>query len=534
MGLTLILAIPTPDVSIYLHHEEQTMQHIKLKLAAAITAALLSTNAMADTWEVTQTTTPGSSTTITQDDAVASSGIASVQAMNATNSATAKIKGTQTAAMAGNTLLLKQTGSTADSTQAANYAKAGTIGDTTGTTTALTQKYTGTATIDLEQKTGDLSGVGNLQAVNAADAATVTSLTQNVGAVAGTPASAGTAVTLTQTTSGANTQAINNINATTALVTATQDVAPGSKLTLTQGGASTGTQAANRAVAASVTGTLTQNVKVGTAIASEAALTQTTTAAGTQALNMASVGTVSTGGSSVQSVKGQVTMKQGDTAKAGDGSLQAGNYLKVTGTTTAGVASATQNFGDGTADLDLQQKLSSAGTVQAGNIIDMGAAEGALTQGTQHIANTDKKLSLTQTGATSKGIQAGNLAKASSGTGSTTKIDQDIATGAAAVDIQQVGGTNAIQAGNLIDTRVGVGATTATQAITTTETLNLAQNGATTSLQAGNAVLLGGTGGGTVSQNGTVTNLALNQGTATTGGGVTGSFQAVNYVGDAL
>ena len=143
------------------------MQHMKLKLAAAVTAALLSTTAMADSWTITQDTKPGSNTTVTQNGATSTG---SVQAMNAINGV-ANAAGTQTAAMTTKTLTLKQEGTTTGSTQAANYVKGTNIG--TDASTALTQQHTGTAadaSITLTQN--PTTGTGNTQAVNTAQGTT--------------------------------------------------------------------------------------------------------------------------------------------------------------------------------------------------------------------------------------------------------------------------------------------------------------------------------------------------------------------------
>lgn len=504
MGLTLILAIPTPDVSIYLHHEEQTMQHMKLKLAAAVTAALLSTNVLADSWAVTQTTdinAASAETTVSQTKATASS----VQGLNTVNFATS---GGNTTAVSGTqditptaALTLQQTDANASSTQAGNYASAATIGSTTsGSETNLTQKFTGTAAVNLKQDTA-LTSTGNTQGMNVAKAGSIDDLRQELGASAGGQAST---VTLTQNAAGSNTQAANVIDATTTITKATQYVKPGTQLILNQGGTSTGYQAANYAKATTLTGTaaLTQTVDDGSHT-NGTAVTQTTTgAAATQGLNMALIsGTGS--GKVTQNVKGKVAMGQGVAAEVGSpevtaitvgaGSIQAGNYIKADAA-GASLTSPVQNFGDDSDTVALTQNNGGSGTTQAGNMIDMNASTATLASPDQNLENGAKNITLTQISTTAGSIQAGNLIKTSSSTGAVN---------------------------------------TATQDISTTGTLTLNQNqGAVTSLQSGNAVVVKGTGGGSIAQNGIATTLSMVQGA--TDKTTTGSFQAVNYVGSAL
>ena len=487
------------------------MQHMKLKLAAAVTAALLSTTAMADSWTITQDAIPTgdatNGTTITQ---TTTSG-GSVQSMNAVNlGGDTTEKGKQiVGGTATNKLTFSQEGVASNSIQAANYANAGTIG-ATGTGNTLTQGYGGTNELILNQTTtaGTPAG-GNTQAFNAVKTTgatgSVTSLIQSVGkTTAGTPdvTTNATKVTLDQNAASSNTQAVNAILDTASIVEATQDISPSVKLELKQR-QGTGTQAANFAQADS-SAKLTQTVKAG----SEATnVTQTSTGKATQALNMAKVKAVTGADGVTQNVKGATTLGQGTAAIAdpvtpavpvGNGSVQAGNYLQNASTSSGAISKVTQKFGDTTHDVGLTQ-YSSGGdetngkTIQAGNYIDMGSSTGALTEGVQKIENGIKAIALQQTGSSGGATQAGNLLKTSSG-----------ATGAAAID----------------------------QTISTTNTLTLSQSATGTALQAGNAVLVKGTGGGTATQNGTMTTLAMTQGN--TGVTTSGSFQAINYVGSEL
>ena len=77
------------------------MQHKQMTLAAAIAAALMMMNtAQADTWEITQGAVITTDTTVTQNDSTAGA----KQAINAINSSTDTVKGTQTVSMGTSTL----------------------------------------------------------------------------------------------------------------------------------------------------------------------------------------------------------------------------------------------------------------------------------------------------------------------------------------------------------------------------------------------------------------------------------------------
>ena len=454
------------------------MQHMKLKLAATVTAALLSTTAMADSWVVTQETKLGTDTTVTQDAAGTST-----QALNAVNTETgiatgAFITGTQTATPAtGKDFTLTQTNGTAGSTQAANSAKAAKIDPTAGGV-KFTQTYGGDKDILLNQ-TSALTGASNKQAFNAAEGGDINGLQQDVGAGAKN-------VTLTQSNAVNNTQSVNTVIGAETLGGTIQEVLPTVKLELQQT-AGTGTQAANNVVATSIDGALTQTVTAGSA--ATLVNQKTTGASATQALNMTTVGTGSA--AITQNVNGVTTMTQGATGAApGASNVQAGNYVKSSGVATS-ISSLDQNFGSTDKAVSLTQTEAVTGTAQAGNMIDMASTTGALTSATQDIDTGNAAIGLSQTGSASGSTQAGNLIKTSSGA-------------AAAV-------------------------TSAPQTITTTGTLTMAQSSTNTALQAGNAIITQvANGGGAANQLVDVGTLTQSQ-TSTTG-----SFQAENYLGEAL
>lgn len=424
------------------------MQHMKLKLAAAVTAALLSGTAMADAWTITQGATAGSTTTITQED-----GSDAIQGMNVVNSGTAEVKGSQTSTSVGK-LTLEQKGTTATSTQAANYLNVKTIDEVAGTPsgTAFEQEHLGTAAIELKQGAGS----GNTQGVNVAKANSITNLKQTADTVTAT-------VALEQTSGGTNVQAINSAEATAAgnplaggaIGTLEQSAATAVTGTtvLKQESTGTNTQAVNRAVAATTIGTLTQTSgKDG--VGNQ--LTQTS-GGGTQALNMAIASHVTT--SSSQTAKGGANMKQGVTAAGTDAALttastQAGNYLKAT---SGVIETATQNLSTGDiADVvSLTQKAAFSGSIQAGNLIDVSASGAGLNSGTQNLGKSGSTadMTLSQTGASASSLQAGNavLTGANTATATGGSTLGQTAHGFA-LAMTQTGSNNSFQAVNYLGT----------------------------------------------------------------------------------
>ena len=365
--------------------------HIKLKLAAAVTAALLSTNAMADSWDVTQGTTVGHDTEVKQNGASAGA----LQALNAVSSTTATVKGTQTVDMGANKLTLTQGGTTGTSTQAANYIATPTLDTTTlatNTTANVTQKSAGTGAIELNQK--DTAAVAASGSTPAVDAATLGAQnTQAFNMVKGKTVdkleqlvtSGSTAINLNQeTTTGSsdatpsankNTQTLNNVeaNVTDAEVKAvTQKASTGSGSTtgiaLSQKGAGIKqVQAVTRISGAKITGTVNQDIQ------------------------------------------GILKLTQGGTATVGAGSVQAGNYVVSTGA----ISGVRQTIGATSADknVTLEQNYSNGNdtngaVIQAGNLIDTSVTGSSLATTTQNMY-TGGTMTLAQT-STGKALQAGN------------------------------------------------------------------------------------------------------------------------------
>ena len=398
----------------------------KTLIAATISLAFSSNMALADSWTITQTTTPGNNVTMVQNGNTSNS----VQATNATNSTTLKaLAGSkQTLNMSGSSLTLNQKGSTTNSTQAANYLNADELGDSSGT---VTQELLGTTAVTLNQKdvSGSL-GASNLQAINAATAVTITDLTQTAS---------GTNIKLDQNTANANTQAVNSATATGTMVKTTQSATASTGFELDQAGAGNNVQAINKiAASASGLGAVSQTVTGGSAITT---LNQEGLGSSTQAMNM------TTGGDQDstfnQIVTGSTTLTQGDGSSAvGNGSVQAGNYLNSTGT----VSSATQNFGSGSDDLTLLQRKSGSGTVQAGNL--MKAVN--LTGGTQAIS-TSGTLSLRQEDTTAGALQAGNAFIINSGTNPVGGSVTQTAT-VGTLNITQSNAAGSFQAANYVGT----------------------------------------------------------------------------------
>ncbi len=357
------------------------MKHVKLTLATAVTFALMGATAHADSWDLTQTATLGADTTLTQTD----SSNGSVQALNAINmGATSTINSgsSQTSAMGANGLILNQDGTTENSTQAANYAVAATIGDAIDT---FEQLHTDTGSVTLNQS-GTGSG-GNTQALNHAAATNLVDLTQT--------ANTASSIDLTQNTgTDNNIQAVNNAEGAVLGGIVTQDVIPSGSLSLDQQGAGSNTQAANRMEATGSTiDDVTQTVESPTV-----QFSQTTSGTGLQAGNMVSAADVTF---LDQSLSGDdINMTQN---KAGAGSIQAGNYLITTGV----VADVSQIMGDSNDDaVYLEQTSSGKGTIQAGNLLDASDV-GADVNAIQGILTGSATLTMNQD-STTLALQAGN------------------------------------------------------------------------------------------------------------------------------
>ena len=200
------------------------------------------------------------------------------------------------------------------------------------------------------------------------------------------------------------------------LTEATQTTAPTGTLSLSQSGTGANTQAANRADGGSnAIGTLRQ--------------TTTNTVAGTmnqdggtgkktQALNMANGAGVTT--STTQTTTGELAMNQGSTTAVADDSQQAANLLKSTGTGNVELATQTLGAVGAAKDFTLAQvKTGTAGTVQAGNLIDMSEATGAgaLTASDQKVITTGTLILAQNASTVTNGIQAGNAILTGANTG---------------------------------------------------------------------------------------------------------------------
>ena len=392
--------------------------------------------ATGDVGSATQTANAGTTASLEQ------SGSTNLQAINTVETDAAATTVGQTASPGSGMLSLTQTGS--NGTQAANRVKAASIA------TSVTQTANAGTTASLEQ-----SGSTNLQAINTVEttgtAAAVTtvgqtaspsgamSLTQsngssstqaanrvkatgNVGSA--TQTAKPTSVSLTQSSSGTNNlQAINTLDAASA-TSVTQEAATtttGDTVLTQSGSAGTGNvQAANRtAITGAVATTLGQTAgKVG-----QASKLYQSGGGGKQALNMAEVGSAAAVN---QTAYGVATLDQGYTANFASAvaSTQAGNALKA----TTGDVKATQKFNfDNTNGIDLKQRRAVAGSVQAGNLIDVTASSTSLSDGKQYLGNTDNAttaLALSQTGTSTKAIQAGNAVISSGSNGSSNTLTQ--------------------------------------------------------------------------------------------------------------
>ena len=401
------------------------MKNLKLSFAVAI--ALSSGSVMADSWGITQQTTPSSATTMTQN---GSTSDGSIQAMNVINGATstgAFISATQTGTLGANALILDQAGTTTASTQAVNYLKTNDVGVSSK---GSSQLYNGSAAITLNQNAAALKN-NNLQAVNVLEATTITNAAQNIGASA-------TTIQMNQSTSGANIQAINNSRATTDIKRLIQGASVATDFDLNQAGTGAQIQALNRAVGGSnALGIVSQVVEAPSTNA-----TQLGTGVSTQALNT----TTGAGANNVkQSAIGTLTMVQGGAAAVGNGSIQAGNHFKSTG---AGVVTTIdQDLGSGANAISMTQNRSDTGTVQAGNMIDMKSSTGSITGGDQDITTTGN-FTLAQNN-TGSALQAGNaIVTDSTGANIGGTAIQKVAVGT--LSMTQTDATDSIQAANYL------------------------------------------------------------------------------------
>lgn len=191
----------------------------KLSLAAAVAAALLSSQAMADAWTLTQevtASTDSATVSLLQSEVAGSDGnddtatSGSQQSMNTINLSEATLDGSsQTVNLGSNAVSLTQDSATTNSGQFLNNATAATITD-------LTQTATAVGNIGLNQNGG--VGSGNTQAVNQATAATaITSLKQSFGSATNTTFAA------KQEGADKNTQAGNLVNVGGSVTAATTD-----------------------------------------------------------------------------------------------------------------------------------------------------------------------------------------------------------------------------------------------------------------------------------------------------------------------
>lgn len=493
----------------------------KISLAAAVSAALFSSAAMADSWTITQDVNPVTNR-VTALQQGATNG--SVQALNAMNSTGATFLGgsRQTVTFVDNTtneFTQQSSGNATDgSTQAANFARA----DTLGSGTAFTQNQAGAADVELNQ---NADTTNSTQGVNVAEVDTAaTNLQQN--------AITATNITATQnSTAGSNVQAINAAKAVTAatptMTLVDQNVTVTTALTLDQRNTGTGnTQAANYLNnAGNAVGTLTQDT-IGDSIVVQ----QDAGGSNNQAVNMA-IGAAMTDVDQVITASGTaIGFTQGGTTAIGDNNLQAGNYVS----STAAVADVAQTLGDGTDDVVTFTQTNTANGVnekQVGNLLDLtgGTASAVLIDQNLNAATVD----MNQDVPSSNGaFQVGNMIDASdvaavaatgaAGTQDVTvtalDMDQDDSAAAATTGHHQV--ANLIDASNASST---VGTTNAFVQTLSATTVTMLQDDVTTSLQAGNAVLTGGDG--QVDQDAGFTSLTLTQ-TDTNA-----SFQALNYAG---
>jgi len=354
--------------------------------------------------------------------------------------------------------------------QAVNYAKA-----TTSVGGTLTQSVA-TAGITLDQSA---TGMGNLQAVNAVDAAAVLAAAGSVGQSATTSGSgitldqsagtnafqtvnyltsvgtvhlvnqnylnAGQTATLTQDGTNASYQALNTIEMTggsNLLTTGTQTVTL-SELIMEQGTtvANTGSsQAANLLLSEENIATATQTVTA------DIALTQQNGGTSTQAVNLASAKDITT--KLTQTVTGSDDTFIQNTEATATGSIQAGNFLDVAATGT--ITSVEQNYNATSATLTQEDRTTS---IQGLNVIDASAATAALTLADQNVVMPVLTMIQGVSPGTSGSLQAGNAVLTATGaTGGTVTQDVTVTT----LAMSQNYNTKSIQAANFVGTLIAL------------------------------------------------------------------------------
>lgn len=349
--------------------------------------------------------------------------------------------------------------------QAVNYAKA-----TTSVGGTLTQSVATTG-ITLDQSA---TGTGNLQAVNAVDAAAVLAAAGSVGQSAttsgtgitldqsaGTSAfqtvnylnsvgtvhlvsqnylNAGQTATLTQDATNASYQALNTIEMTgsdvltdgTQTVNLTTLIMDQGKTTATTGSS----QAANLLLSENDIATATQTVTA------DIALTQQNGGTSTQAVNLASAKDITT--KLTQTVNGSADTFIQNTEAAATGSIQAGNFLEVAA--DGAITSVEQNYNATSATLTQDHRTTS---IQGLNVIDASASLVTLTAAVQNVAVTTLTMDQGVTAGTSGSLQAGNAVLTATGaTGGT--VNQDVAVTTLAMN--QENNTQSIQAANFVGT----------------------------------------------------------------------------------
>lgn len=505
-------------------------------LAAGLTlgALTLAAGAQADSWDVTQKVTVNSATTMTQGNGNTDA----VQAMNAINVAILN-KTSQALEMGTNALTFSQLGAaTTGSLQTANYIKATTsiagpftqdvnsaaaasaivltqeAGATANTQAlnyatggeviALTQNVTPTgATGDISLTQKGTTGTGSLQAANAVEATTITSLTQ---AVDNDTAGGGDINLLQESGSSTIDQAGNYASAGT--ITALGQTITTVDLALTQTGGTSKTQVANHALATTtVNGALTQTATASGLIN----LTQQTTGTtNLQAVNAVDAAEVAVGGTVTQAATTGSTdislTQSGQTT-----SQQFVNYL----TSPGAVASVTQNYLNAGNVAALLQNGSITSSQQALNAIEMTGGADVLTAATQTIsldpAANGLDMGQGETTANTDSYQAGNLLISAN---SIATADQSVT---ADIAMDQAKGTGNVQAANLAS---GKNVTTKlTQTVAgTSDVLNQGATGAATNTQAGNYLDVAASGTvALVEQNYGATSAILDQDEITSG-----------------
>lgn len=397
----------------------------KTLISSVITTICISSSAFADSWNITQTTTPANSTTLLQTNSTSGS----VQAMNATDSASSDVNGgsIQSVNMGNHRLELKQDSGTSSSTQAANYMKANTVG-IAGASGLVTQEVKG---VGGSWPVGHFiqNGSNNTQVGNMVDASTIKNLKQSYSTNSNSQH-----VHLDQKGGGNNnTQSVNMVKASSSIDTVEQIATGSEDYDLSQYNGTNNTQVVNNVDATGVNIGNKVKQKAKTFGYSTDSFSQRYGVNNIQAMNMVRANNIAEL-SQLSEGRSQYLNQY-----RGNGNTQAENYLNSTGT----VALSNQEWNTVSySKLDQSGDGATTGNIQVGNL----AKVTTLTSGTQTTA-ANGQLQETQRSMISS-LQSANAVLTDGATTGGT-IAQTVSANSLPI-FNQISSTNSIQATNFL------------------------------------------------------------------------------------